>query len=306
MESLDILKLIGNTPIIELKNYREKKNIDSRIFAKLEGVNPFGSVKDRVALAMIEHAEKNGFLKEGYTIIEPTSGNTGIALAAIAAIKNYKIIITMPSSMSAERITILKMYGAKVILTPGKDGMNGAIKKALELHKEIKNSYIPDQFSNPSNPDVHEKMTAEEILNCGIDFDYIVCGVGTGGTLTGISRAFKKYSKKTKIIAVEPENSAVLSGLNPGAHKIQGIGAGFIPKNCDINLIDKIIKVSDQNAISAVTEASKWDGLLIGISSGAALHAAYKISMYEKNKSILVIFPDLGFKYLSNYVKEIN
>lgn len=306
MDSLDILNLIGNTPIIELKNYRKKKNLNSKIFAKLEGTNLFGSVKDRVALAMIENAEKNGLLKDGYTIIEPTSGNTGIALAAIAAIKNYKIIITMPSSMSAERITILKMYGAKVILTPGKDGMNGAIKKALELHKEIKNSYIPNQFSNPSNPEVHEKTTAKEILNCKIDFDYIVCGVGTGGTLTGIGRALKKYSKKTKIIAVEPENSAVLSGLKPGTHKIQGIGAGFIPKNCDINLIDNIIKVSDQNAISAVTEVSRYDGILTGISSGAALYASCKISMYEKNKNILAIFPDSGFKYLSNYVKEIN
>lgn len=306
MNPVGMISLIGNTPLIELKNYQLENECCSKIFAKLEGSNPFGSIKDRVAFSMIENAEKKGFLKKGYTIIEPTSGNTGIALAAIAAIKHYKIIITMPSSMSSERITLLKLYGAKVILTPGKDGMKGAIKKALELHKEIKNSYIPNQFSNIVNPYVHEKTTAREILNTNIDFDFFVSGVGSGGTLTGIARAFKKAKKNTKIIAVEPETSAVLSGEEPGSHNIQGIGAGFIPSICDTTLIDNIIKVSDSQAINEVKNLAKTDGILIGISSGAALYAAKKIALENKDKNIVVIFPDSGERYLSNYISGIS
>ena len=303
--SFDIINLIGNTPIIELNNYCEKKELKTRIFAKLEGKNPFGSIKDRVALALIEDAEKKGLLKKGYTIIEPTSGNTGIALAAIAAIKNYNIIIVMPSNMSTERITLLKLYGAKVILTPGKDGINGAIKRANEISKQIKNSYIPSQFSNISNSLVHEVSTAKEILRSEIKFDYIVIGVGTGGTLTGVGRALKKSDRDIKIVAVEPKNSAVISGEKPGFHEIQGIGAGFIPDICDVSLIDRIEKISDNNAFDEVKFLAKAEGLLVGISSGAVLHAAYNVAKMSKSQKILAIFPDFGEKYLSNYISKI-
>lgn len=303
--SFDIINLIGNTPIIELNNYCEKKGLKTRIFAKLEGKNPFGSIKDRVALALIEDAEKKGLLKKGYTIIEPTSGNTGIALAAIAAIKNYNIIIVMPSNMSTERITLLKLYGAKVILTPGKDGINGAIKKANEISKQIKNSYIPNQFSNISNSLVHEVSTAKEILRSEIKFDYIVIGVGTGGTLTGVGRALKKSDRDIKIVAVEPKNSAVISGEKPGFHEIQGIGAGFIPDICDVSLIDKIEKISDNDAFDEVKFLAKAEGLLVGISSGAVLHAAHNVAKMSKSQKILAIFPDFGEKYLSNYISKI-
>ena len=303
--SFDIINLIGNTPVIELNNYCEKKGLKTRIFAKLEGKNPFGSIKDRVALALIEDAEKKGLLKKGYTIIEPTSGNTGIALAAIAAIKNYNIIIVMPSNMSTERITLLKLYGAKVILTPGKDGINGAIKKANEISKQIKNSYIPNQFSNISNSLVHEVSTAKEILRSEIKFDYIVIGVGTGGTLTGVGRALKKSDRDIKIVAVEPKNSAVISGEKPGFHEIQGIGAGFIPDICDVSLIDKIEKISDNDAFDEVKFLAKAEGLLVGISSGAVLHAAHNVAKMSKSQKILAIFPDFGEKYLSNYISKI-
>lgn len=303
--SFDIINLIGNTPIVELNNYCEKKGLKTRIFAKLEGKNPFGSIKDRVALALIEDAEKKGLLKKGYTIIEPTSGNTGIALAAIAAIKNYNIIIVMPSNMSTERIALLKLYGAKVILTPGKDGINGAIKKANEISKQIKNSYIPNQFSNISNSLVHEVSTAKEILRSEIKFDYIVIGVGTGGTLTGVGRALKKSDRDIKIVAVEPKNSAVISGEKPGFHEIQGIGAGFIPDICDVSLIDRIEKISDNNAFDEVKFLAKAEGLLVGISSGAVLHAAYNVAKMSKSQKILAIFPDFGEKYLSNYISKI-
>lgn len=305
MISSDILNLIGNTPLVELKNYQRKNKLQSKIFAKLESENPFGSIKDRVAFSMIENATLKGLLKEGGTIIEPTSGNTGIALAAIAAVFNYKAIIVMPSNVSSERITLLKMYGAKVVLTPGKDGMAGAIKKAEEVHREIKDSYIPGQFSNKVNPEIHEKTTSKEILETGIDFDYFVCGVGTGGTLTGIGKVLKKSHKKIKVVAVEPETSAVLSGAVSGPHGIQGIGAGFIPPICDTRLIDSIEKVSYEQAISAIKALARSEGLLMGISSGAVLSAARKIAKAEKGKKILVIFPDSGEKYLSTYINKI-
>lgn len=298
--------LTGNTPLVEI-NKLNKEGF-AKIYAKLECFNPANSIKDRVALNMIEEAEKRGEISSGKTtIIEPTSGNTGIGLAWVCAIKGYKLIITMPDTMSIERRLLMKAYGAELILTEGAKGMKGAIEKAEELKASIPDSIIIGQFINPDNPAAHEKTTAVEILNdTDKKVDILVAGVGTGGTITGISRVIKKIKPDFKAIAVEPETSAVLSGEPSGAHKIQGIGAGFIPKTLDINILDEIIKVSNENAIETARRLAKEEGILCGISSGAAMFGALEISKRpeNKNKIIVVILPDYGERYLSSVLFE--
>src|SRR3989339_117878 len=297
--SNNILKLIGNTPLIRLNNIVPDDSAD--IFAKVEYFNPGGSIKDRVCLAMIEDAEKKGHLKHGGTIIEPTSGNTGIGLAMISAVKKYRCILIMPESMSLERIYILKSFGAEVILTSASKGMSGAIKKAEELHKKISNSFIPQQFDNPANPEVHRRTTAVEILSQSEGkIDSFVAGVGTGGTITGVGEILKGKNPNVKIVAVEPETSAVLSGQKPGAHKIQGIGAGFIPKILNIKIIDEIIMVSDDNAFNTAKLLATKEGLFVGISSGAAVYASLLVAKnLGKGKRVVTILPDTGERYFS-------
>jgi len=297
----NFLKLIGNTPLVRLNKIVDSNSAE--ILAKLESFNPGGSVKDRICLSMIEDAENKGLLKPGGTIIEPTSGNTGIGLAMISAIKGYRCILTMPETMSLERIYILKSYGAEVVLTPGEEGMKGAIKKAEELLKKTPNSFMPQQFKNPANPQIHRKTTAKEILNAtGGKLDAFVAGVGTGGTITGVGEVLKKHNPKIKIIAVEPKNSAVLSGKPAGPHKIQGIGAGFIPEVLNRNIIDQIIAVSDDDAFNMSERLAKEEGLFVGISSGAAAFSALKVAKeLGKNKRVVVIFPDTGTRYFSMY-----
>lgn len=297
-----LIDLIGNTPLLSLNGYREKYGINTEIVAKLEYFNPLGSAKDRVGAALIEKAEKDGLLKEGSTIIEPTSGNTGVGLAFCAAIKGYKMILTMPANMSKERIKLLEALGAEVVLTPAADGMPGAIKKADELKAELGNAFIPGQFVNPENPAVHKRTTGPEILrDTNGKIDYFVAGVGTGGTITGIGEALKEYNKDIKIVAVEPENSAVLSGGKKGPHGLMGIGAGFVPDILNTDIIDEVITVKDEEAYEAARTAAKTDGLLMGISSGAALFAAKKIALRnnDKNVRIVVLLPDSGERYLS-------
>ena len=279
----NVLELICNTPIIRLNRLPDKDS--AVIYAKLEQFNPGGSVKDRICLSMIQEAEKEGLLKSGSTIIEPTSGNTGIGLAMVGAVKGYRVILTMPETMSIERIYILKSLGAEVVLTPGIEGMSGAIKKAEELLKNTPNSFMPQQFKNKANPKIHRETTAREILNVlGNKIDAFVCGVGTGGTITGVGEALKEKNPKIRVIAVEPEASAVLSGEKPGAHKIQGIGAGFVPEILNREVIDRIIKVSDNDAFKTARRLAKEEGLFVGLSSGAAAWAALKIAQGLRKK----------------------
>ncbi len=295
----DISELIGQTPMLRLSRIVDSGAAE--ILAKLEYFNPGGSVKDRICLSMIEEAEKKGLLKEGYTIIEPTSGNTGIGLAMIAAVKGYKCILTMPETMSLERIYILKSYGAEVVLTPGLDGMAGAIKKAEELLKKIPRSFMPQQFKNSANPEIHRRTTAKEILEItNGNIDAFVAGVGTGGTITGVGEVLKRHNSAVKIIAVEPKNSAVLSGKAPGPHKIQGIGAGFIPEILNRKIIDRIIQVDDNDAFRTSQRLAREEGLFVGISSGAATWAALNVAAeLGKGKTVVVVLPDTGERYFS-------
>lgn len=294
--------LIGNTPLLELKNYEKKHGLKARILVKLEYFNPAGSVKDRIALAMIEDAEKTGKLKAGSVIIEPTSGNTGIGLAAVAAAKGYRVILTMPETMSIERRKLLCAYGAEIVLTEGAKGMKGAIARAEELAASIGDSFLPRQFENPVNPMTHYRTTGPEIWrDTGGKVDIFVAGVGTGGTVTGAGKYLKEQAPAVKIVAVEPASSPVLSQGRAGAHKIQGIGAGFVPRTLDVSLLDEIIAVGDEDALSAGREIGKTEGILVGISSGAALCAATRLAERPEcaGKTIVTVFPDSGDRYLS-------
>ena len=295
----NITELIGQTPIIQLNRINGEDS--ARVLAKIEMYNPGGSVKDRICLAMIEDAESKGLLKKGAVIIEPTSGNTGIGLAMISAVRGYRCILTMPETMSLERMYILKSYGAEVVLTPGVDGMQGSIKKAESLLKKIPNSFMPQQFNNESNPEIHRKTTAQEILSAvNGNIDVFVAGVGTGGTITGIGEVLKKRNPDTRVIAVEPKTSAVLSGEAPGPHKIQGIGAGFIPGILNKDIIDEIITVEDRDAFKTAGQLARQEGLFVGISAGAAAWAALNIAKeIGKGKTVVVIFPDTGERYFS-------
>ena len=294
--------LVGNTPLLELSNYNKAKGLKARLIVKLESFNPAGSVKDRVALAMIEDAEASGLLNPGATIIEPTSGNTGIGLAFVAAAKGYKLILTMPDTMSVERRDLLKALGAELVLTPGANGMKGAIVRAEELKAATPGAVILQQFGNPANPAMHERTTGQEIWRDteGV-VDIFVAGVGTGGTVSGVGAALKKHNPGVKVVAVEPTDSPVLSGGAPGAHKIQGIGAGFVPKNYNPAVVDEILQVTNDDAIRAGRELAKLEGLLVGISSGAAVSAATRLALLPENvgKTIVVLLPDTGERYLS-------
>lgn len=294
--------LVGNTPLLELNNYSKNKGLRAHVIVKLEYFNPAGSVKDRVALAMIEDAETKGLLKPGTTIIEPTSGNTGVGLAFVAAAKGYKLVLTMPDTMSIERRNLLKALGAELVLTPGADGMKGAIARAEELQASTPGSLILQQFDNQANPAVHERTTGQEIWqDTDGKVDIFVAGVGTGGTVSGVGTALKKHNPKIQVVAVEPEDSPVLSGGKPGSHKIQGIGAGFIPKNYNSAVVDGILQVSNDDAIRTGRELAKYEGLLVGISSGAAVSAATQLAQLPENegKNIVVLLPDTGERYLS-------
>lgn len=294
--------LVGNTPLLELSNYNKAKGLKARLIVKLESFNPAGSVKDRVALAMIEDAEASGLLNPAATIIEPTSGNTGIGLAFVAAAKGYKLILTMPDTMSVERRNLLKALGAELVLTPGANGMKGAIARAEELKAATPGAVILQQFDNPANPAMHERTTGQEIWRDteGV-VDIFVAGVGTGGTVSGVGAALKKHNPGVKVVAVEPTDSPVLSGGAPGAHKIQGIGAGFVPKNYNPAVVDEILQVTNDDAIRAGRELAKLEGLLVGISSGAAVCAATRLALLPENvgKTIVVLLPDTGERYLS-------
>ncbi len=298
-------ELVGRTPLIELTSLEKEYNLKSRLYAKVEYFNPAGSVKDRIALAMIADAEEKGILKEGSVIIEPTSGNTGIGLASIAAMKGYKVILTMPESMSIERRKLLKAYGAELVLTEASKGMKGAIAKAEELRNEIPNSIILSQFENPANPKIHYLTTGPEIFeDLKGKVDVFVAGVGTGGTLSGVGKYLKENNPNIEVIAVEPESSPVLSQGVAGPHKIQGIGAGFVPKTLDISIYNRVIPVSNEDAFKYGKEVSKKEGILVGISSGAALAAAIKVAQEYKDKNIVVLFPDSGDRYLSTPLFE--
>ena len=297
-----IIDTIGGTPLVDLQNIEKKFNLKARLLAKVESFNPAGSVKDRIAKAMIEDAEKRGLINKDTVLVEPTSGNTGIGLSMVAASKGLRIILTMPETMSVERRNLLKAYGAELVLTEGAKGMKGAIAKAEELAKEIPNSFIPSQFTNPANPNIHYLTTGPEIFaDAEGNIDYFVAGVGTGGTISGTGNYLKEKKPSIKVVAVEPETSPVLSKGTPGPHKIQGIGAGFVPDTLDTKVYDEIIPISNEEAFEKGRESARTEGLLIGISSGAALAAAIKIAQREesKGKTIVVLFPDTGERYLS-------
>lgn len=298
----NLTELIGDTPLLEVKNIEKSENLHARLVVKLESFNPGGSAKDRIALAMIEDSEKKGTLKPGSVIIEPTSGNTGIGLAWVASVKGYKVILTMPETMSIERQNLLKALGATLVLTPGSEGMNGAIKKAREIMDATPGSVILGQFDNPANPEVHRRTTGEEIWrDTDGKVDIFVAGVGTGGTVSGVSEALKAHNPAIRTIAVEPESSPVLSGGKPGPHKIQGIGAGFVPVNYHSEFVDEVIAGSDNDAVKTSRLLAEKEGLLVGISSGAALAAAIREAKKEENKdkTIVVVLPDTGERYLS-------
>ncbi len=302
-----LTELVGNTPLLQLNAYSAKENLQTNIIAKLEYFNPAGSVKDRIALAMIEDAEKRGVIQPGATIIEPTSGNTGVGLAFVSAVKGYKLILTMPETMSIERRNLVKAYGATVVLTPGSAGMKGAIAKAEELRDATPGSIILQQFENPANPATHYATTAEEIWrDTDGKIDIFVAGVGTGGTVSGIGKRLKELNPNIKIVAVEPETSAVLSGEAPGAHKIQGIGAGFIPKTFDRNAVDEIFKAPNDAAILTSRKIAASEGLLVGISSGASAYAATQLAKDPANKGkvIVALLPDTGERYLSTVLYD--
>lgn len=297
-----LTELVGRTPLLDLQRLAAKKNAQAQVVAKVEYFNPGGSVKDRIALNMIEDAAQKGILKPGSVIIEPTSGNTGVGLAWISRVKGYEAIIVMPETMSRERQNLLRAAGAKLVLTSGAKGMKGAIEEANRLKDETPGAVILGQFVNPANPDMHERTTGEEIWqDTDGKVDIFVAGVGTGGTVTGVGRALKKHNPNVKIVAVEPESSPVLSGGQPGAHKIQGIGAGFIPQTYDSQVIDEIIQVSNDNAILTGRELSLYEGLIVGISSGAATYAALQLAQRPENKGkrIVALLPDTGERYLS-------
>ena len=307
----NLINLIGNTPLLELSGTEQELGLKAQVVAKLEFLNPLRSVKDRTALALIQRAERKGLIGNGTTIIEPTSGNTGVGLAFIAAIHGYKLILVMPDAMSLERRTLLKALGAELVLTPAYEGMTGAISKANELAKEIGDAYIPQQFENPANPDVHRRTTAEEIIrDTDGKLDFFVAGIGTGGTITGVGQVLRAYDNKVKIIGVEPYTSSVLSGERPGPHKIQGIGAGFKPKTLDMTVYDEILRIKDHEAFGIARLLARKDGVLAGVSSGAAAAAAIKLARRPENrgKRIVVLLPDTGERYLStalyNFEKE--
>ncbi len=294
--------LIGNTPLLEIANYNRSKNLQAVILAKLEYFNPGGSVKDRIGYSMIKAGEEQGLIKKDTVIIEPTSGNTGIALALVAAARNYKLVLTMPESMSVERRSLLKALGADIVLTPASEGMNGAIRKAEELASKIPDSFIPQQFKNPANPEIHRATTAEEIWrDTDGKVDIFIAGIGTGGTITGVGEVLKKRNPKVQIIGVEPADSAVLSGGKPGPHKIQGLGAGFVPDVLNRSTIDEIITVKNEQAFQTGQELAHKEGLIVGISSGAAVYAALQVALRPENKkkNIVVVLPDTGERYLT-------
>jgi cysteine synthase A len=302
-----LTSLIGNTPLLELQAFGKSEKLDATVIAKLEYFNPAGSVKDRIAYAMIEDAERRGAIHPGDTIIEPTSGNTGVGLAFVSAVKGYKLILTMPETMSIERRNLVKAYGAEVVLTPGSAGMKGAIAKAEELRDSIKGSVILQQFENPANPEMHYNTTGPEILQqTDGDIDIFVAGVGTGGTVSGIGKYLKEHKKGIKIVAVEPESSAVLSGEPAGTHKIQGIGAGFVPKTFSREAVDEIFKVPNDAAILTSRKLAATEGLLVGISSGAAAYAAAELAKKPENKGkkIVALLPDTGERYLSTILYD--
>jgi cysteine synthase len=299
----DITKTVGNTPLVRLNQMNA--GLQAKVVMKIESFNPLSSIKDRIGVAMIEAAEKQGSLKKGSVIIEPTSGNTGIALAFVAAAKGYRLILTMPETMSVERRQLLKILGAEVVLTDGTKGMKGAIEKAEELVKLTPNSFMPQQFNNPANPEIHRKTTAEEIWNdTDGEVDILVAGVGTGGTITGIAEVIKKRKPAFKAIAVEPDASPVLSGGAAGSHKIQGIGAGFVPQVLNRSIVDEIIRVTNEDAGESARRLAKLEGILVGISSGAALFAALQVAARKENKGklIVVILPDTGERYLTTWL----
>ena len=294
--------LIGNTPLLSLSRFCERRNIPNKILAKLEYFNPTGSIKDRAALGMILDAEERGILRDGSVIIEPTSGNTGIGLAAIAAVRGYRVILTMPDTMSEERRALLAAYGAELVLTPGAEGMDGAIKKARELHAQMDGSFIPNQFENPANAAIHERTTAEEILrDTDGKVDIFVAGIGSGGTISGVGRILHERCPNVKIIGVEPTDSPILSGGTAGPHKLQGIGANFVPKLLDTGSFDEIITISTEDAYSATRDLAALEGIFVGITSGAAIYAAEMCARLPENegKTIVAIAPDSGSRYLS-------
>ncbi len=303
----NLLELVGNTPLVELQRLTKEKGAVARVIAKVEYFNPGGSVKDRIALSMIEDAEKQGILKPGATIIEPTSGNTGVGLAWISRVKGYKAVIVMPDTMSRERQNLLKAAGASLVLTPGVNGMKGAIAEADRLKEATPGSVILGQFVNPANPAIHEATTGQEIWrDTDGEVDIFVAGVGTGGTVSGVGKALKAHNPNVKIVAVEPASSPVLSGGAPGAHKIQGIGAGFVPKTYNSDVVDEIIKVENDDAIKTGRELSLYEGLIVGISSGAAAYAALQLAQLPENqgKRIVVLLPDTGERYLSTQLYD--
>ncbi|HEX68452.1 MAG TPA: cysteine synthase A [bacterium] len=301
-----ILETVGKTPLVRFS--RLGKGLEGIILGKCEFFNPTGSVKDRIGVAMIEDGERKGWIREGTVIVEPTSGNTGIALAFVCAVKGYRLILTMPETMSEERILILKALGAEVVLTPGGEGMKGAVRKAEEIVREIPGAYMPQQFKNPANPEIHRKTTAEEIWkDTEGTVDIFVAGVGTGGTLTGVGEVLKKRKPDLKVVAVEPASSPVLSGGKPGPHGIQGIGAGFIPQVLNVDIIDEVIKVRDEDAEEMTRRLAREEGIFAGISSGAALYAAMEVASRKENKDkvIVVILPDRGERYLTSGIFKV-